>query len=281
VKAWSWFIATSLSRKTLCATISQKMEKAVIFIFLYLSNLMYSQTVEELDYKKIIQEIEIEKFTDSVSTSSIFNLNYKPAEVKGYLKGDTLLKTIAIYSDFEKVVYTYYNKLNKQPFYLKIMDISTNILFQEVRVLGYFKFETINTQKLHLKDNEIKIIIESSDFSGAVGFALVDRKALKYNFTGKLVEEVEMTPPCGREAFAIVHKYEVLNTDYPNYNQKYVLLIQPCPQFEGNNFFKKKKIYKIDVATNSGVTFNHVIFNEYDKVDLPIFWVREIKRLKK
>lgn len=259
----------------------KKMEKVVIFIFLYLSNLMYSQTAEELDYIKLIKEIEIEKFTDSVSTYSVFNVNNKPAEVKGYLRGNTLLKTVAIYSDFKKVVYTYYNQLNKQPFYLKIMDSSSNLLLQEVRVLDYFKYETINSQKKHLEDKEIKVIIESSDFSGAVGFALVDRKALKYKFTGKLVEEVEMTPHCGNQAFAIVHKFEVLKTDYPNYNQKYVLLIQPCPEFHGNNFFKNNEIYKIDVATNNGVTFNFAIFNEYDKVDLPIFWVREIEKINK
>lgn len=240
---------------------------------------MYSQSVEELDYLKLMNEIEIERFTDSISTSSIFNINIKPAEVKGYLKGDTLLKSVAIYSDFKKTAYTYYNKFNKQPFYLKILDSYSNKLLQEVRLLGYFKYEILNKPINNLEDKEIKVIIESSDFSSAVGFALEDRKAFKYKFTGKLVEEVEMTPDCGREAFAIVHKYEVLKTDYPNYNHKYVLLIQPCPDFYGNNFFKKNEIYKINVATNSGVTFYHAIFNDYEKVDLPIFWVREIEKL--
>ena len=74
-----------------------------------------------------------------------------------------------------------------------------------------------------------------------------------------------MTPNCGREAFAIVHKYKVLSTDFPNYKQNYVLLIQTCPEFNGKIFFQKNKIYEIDVSTNSGVTFNYTIFNEYEK----------------
>lgn len=45
-------------------------------------------------------------------------------------------------------------------------------------------------------------------------------------------------------------------------------------------FFQKNKIYEIDVSTNSGVTFNYTIFNEYEKDDLPIFWVEDIVQKK-
>ncbi|MDP2160199.1 MAG: hypothetical protein Q8K02_06935, partial [Flavobacterium sp.] len=81
-------------------------------------------------------------------------------------------------------------------------------------------------------------------------------------------------------AFAIVHRYKVIRTDFPNYNQKHVLLIQTCPEFFKDDFFQKNTIYEIDVSTNSGVTFDYVIYNNYDEVDLPIFWVEDIVKKK-
>lgn len=258
--------------------LSKKMKKFVLILITFISTLIYSQD-DELKVK-LIEEIEISKFTDSVTTSALFQVKHKPVEVKGYLKGDTLLKSIAIFSEFNKILHTYYDKSTKMPIYVKVVDSSSNKIVREVYVLGYHRYKTLNKSKEDVENDDIKLIIEHSDFSGEIGFALVERQAYKYKFIGKLLEKVTMTPNCGREAFAIVHKYKVLSTDFPNYKQNYVLLIQTCPEFNGKNFFQKNKIYEIDVSTNSGVTFNYTIFNEYEKDDLPIFWVEDIVQKK-
>ena len=77
-------------------------------------------------------------------------------------------------------------------------------------------------------------------------------------------------------AFGHLQKFEVLSTDFPNYGKIFVLIIEPCPEFLGDNFFQDDKIYEVDVATNSGTTFGYSYFNNYEKENLPIFWRRKI-----
>ena len=84
---------------------------------------------------------------------------------------------------------------------------------------------------------------------------------------------------CGVFAFGHLQKFEVLSTDFPNYDKKFVLIIQPCPEFLGDNFFKDNKVYEVDVATNSGVTFGYVINNDYKNENLPTFWSRKIVKV--
>ena len=111
-----------------------------------------------------------------------------------------------------------------------------------------------------------------------IAFELVDRKASKYKLTGKLVETVPLTPHCGYFAFAIVQKFEVISTTYPNYNQKFILLIQPCPEFLGEDFFNTGTIYDINIATNSeDIHYNYT--NNYVGENLPIFWIRKITKI--
>ena len=123
-------------------------------------------------------------------------------------------------------------------------------------------------------------VLQNANFSTEIGFVLLDNQATKYKLTGKLVETVEMTPDCGTIAWAIVHKFEVLSTTIPSYNKKYILIIQTCPEFLEDNFFQAREIYEIDIATNSGVTFDFSVINNYEKENLPTFWSREIKKEK-
>jgi hypothetical protein len=113
----------------------------------------------------------------------------------------------------------------------------------------------------------------------STGFAQsVDEKGPYYNFIGRLVETVILPPDCGTFAFAVVHKYEVLKTNYEGYDRQYVLIIQTCPEFLKANFFQRGKVYNIDVTANSGVEFTYSMNNEYEKEDLPIFWTKKVKR---
>ncbi|MDP2159030.1 MAG: hypothetical protein Q8K02_00980, partial [Flavobacterium sp.] len=167
------------------------MKKFVLILVVFISNIIYSQREELI--LKLVEEIEISKFTDSVTTLDLYHIKYKPAEVKGYLKGDTLLKSIAIFSDFKKIIYTYYDKSKKQPIYVKVIDGLTNKIVQEAFVLGYHKYKTLYKLNEDEENGDMKFIIERSDFSSGIGFALVERQAFRYKFTGKLVEEVTMT----------------------------------------------------------------------------------------
>lgn len=103
----------------------------------------------------------------------------------------------------------------------------------------------------------------------------------KYTFKCKLIECVPFPPGCGVIAWALVQKYEVLETNYPGYTNKYVLIIQPCPEFIGKEFFKKNHSYKILAATNSGVAFDYLVQNRYKMEKLPMFWCKKIEPINK
>jgi hypothetical protein len=121
--------------------------------------------------------------------------------------------------------------------------------------------------------------IGNSKFIGSSQIIDTSKAALTYQFRGKLVKAAPLPPGCGTIAWAVVQKFEVISTTFPDYNKKYVLIIQPCPEFLKERFFETGKTYDIDVATNSGVTFDYCLVNIYEKEKLPIFWARDIKRV--
>jgi len=97
-----------------------------------------------------------------------------------------------------------------------------------------------------------------------------------YHFKVRLTKALPRTPDCGYMAFALVQKFEVISTDFPNYNDRFILLIQPCPEFLGKNFFKTDNIYNVDAGKTSGETIGFTFTNTYDKEKLPILWSRKI-----
>ncbi len=101
-----------------------------------------------------------------------------------------------------------------------------------------------------------------------------------YNFKARLTKAVQLTPFCGTIAWAIAQKFEVISTDFPGYKNKYVVVIQPCPEFLGKNFFKSNTVYNITVADSSGAKFGYSYTNIYQKENIPTFWSREINRSK-
>jgi hypothetical protein len=104
-------------------------------------------------------------------------------------------------------------------------------------------------------------------------------KDTAYEFTGRLVGAIALQPKCGNLYFAVIQKFEVLETNYPMYKEKFVLIIQPCPEQGGKNFFRTNSIYKMDVTKNPP-HYGFVIQNLYSKDNLPKFWCRETARLK-
>lgn len=251
---------------------------------LFISTLFYvstfSQPVKSID--SLVQIIDATYSTDSITILKSPNVATKPFQVTAFLKGDTLLKTIARFRNTSRLRFTYYEHIQKDyatPLYVKDVDTLTNEVL--IEVYGKDNDHIKSTISKPLDEQETiypSLVLQNSNFSGEIGFALVDRQAAKYKFRGRLVKAVPLTPGCGIFAWAIVQKFEIISTTFPGYDKKHVLIIQPCPEFLKKDFFRKGNIYDVDVATNSGVTFSYVMHNNYEKDNLPTFWTREIRK---
>ena len=88
-----------------------------------------------------------------------------------------------------------------------------------------------------------------------------------------------MYPPgCGVLALALTQKFEIMESNFvPLKLKNNILLHQPCPEFLGNDFFITNKMYKVKVTKKSGASFEYIIFNNYEKENLPTYWIQEIE----
>lgn len=252
------------------------MKQKFLLILTLLTSTAFSQSIESID--NLVYEIEKTIFSDTITVLDSPRVDTKPIRVIAFLKDDILLKTIATYSNSSRLRFTYYDKQENTPVYVKDIDSLTKDILLEVYGKNYDVYKSIIKKPLDKQEfKEPYRVLQNANFSTEIGFALVDNQAKKYKLKGKLVETVQMSPDCGNIAWAIVHKFEVLNTTIPSYDRKYVLIIQPCPEFLKDDFFQAGEIYEIDIATNSGVTFDFSVINNYEKENLPTFWTREIK----
>ena len=256
----------------LCAT-KMKISFLIISTLLYAST--FSQTIKSID--KLIYRVDNTKFTDSITILDSVNRMRKSVQITGYLSGDTLMKSVTRFKQSSRIRLTYYD--NERSVYVKEFDSTTNEMFSEVYGLGYTVYKSKVIKPLDIEEKkEPYRLLENSDYSTAIGFAVVDRKAKKYHFKVKLTNALPLPAGCGIFAFGHLQKFEVISTDYPSYDKKYVLIIELCPEFLGDKFFQDGKIYEVDVATNSGVTFGYVINNDYETENLPTFWSRKIAK---
>jgi hypothetical protein len=185
------------------------------------------------------------------------------------------MKSITRFKRGSRIRLTYYD--NDRSVYVKEFDSTTNELLAEVYGSGYDVYKSQVRKPLDKEEKKQPYrLLENADYSTVIDFAIVDRKAKKYHFKVKLRSALPLPPGCGTMAFGHLQKFEVLSTDFLNYDKKFVLIIEPCPEFLGDNFFQDDKIYEVDVATNSGVTFGYSYLNNYEKENLPIFWSRKI-----
>ena len=255
------------------------MTQKFLLILILFTSTAFSQSVESID--NLVYEIEKTIFSDTITVLDSPRVDTKPIRVIAFLKDDILLKTIATYSNSSRLRFTYYDKQENTPVYVKDIDSLTKDILLEVYGKNYDVYKSTITKPLDKQEYiQPYRVLQNANFSTEIGFVLLDNQAMKYKLTGKLVETVEMTPDCGTIAWAIVHKFEVLSTTIPSYNKKYILIIQTCPEFLEDNFFQAREIYEIDIATNSGVTFDFSVINNYVKENLPTFWSREIKKEK-
>lgn len=98
-----------------------------------------------------------------------------------------------------------------------------------------------------------------------------------YIVKGQLIEALPLTPDCGIIAWALALKFEILQSEIPGLKSDALVIIQPCPEFLGKDFFKKNKTYLVSVGRNNNASFGYTIVNKYEKEKLPAFWSRTIK----
>lgn len=264
------------------------MRAALFFIVLLLCVSVFSQTIGSID--TLVQRIDNTIYNDTIVIVRNTKSLERPCQITGYFSGDTLMKTISLFNNSTRKRLTYYSCeidwiINKPCFVVEIDSIDHS---QLTNVYGYEKsFNNYKVLKYEVKEPLDSVYLQhpgrllwDADYTIDILHALIDRRAEKYHFKVRLTKALPLPAGCGRIAFALLQKFEVISTDFPNYDKKFVLLIQPCPEFLGNSFFHRGKVYDVYVATNSGVAFDYDYRNIYEKENLPVFWNRKIIRRK-
>lgn len=86
-------------------------------------------------------------------------------------------------------------------------------------------------------------------------------KSRKYELTGKIVNNISLPPNCGYIAYATVIEFEIINSNINNYTDKKIPVIVKCPEFYGDHFFEKDKIYTLNLIDKSQTDFGWSIIN--------------------
>lgn len=100
-----------------------------------------------------------------------------------------------------------------------------------------------------------------------------------YTITVKL-SKTEIPPAhCGVFAWALAQKFEVVKNESAGINPSHIIIIEPCPEFLGKDFFKKDQLYSVIIGKNSDAPFDYIIVG-YTNKKLPSYWSREIHLAK-
>jgi hypothetical protein len=83
----------------------------------------------------------------------------------------------------------------------------------------------------------------------------------KYLLTGKIVNDVSLPPGCGYIAYATVIEFEIIDSNIKNYTDKKIPIVVKCPEFYGDYFFEKDKIYTLQLIDKSQTDFGWTITN--------------------
>ncbi len=101
-----------------------------------------------------------------------------------------------------------------------------------------------------------------------------------YTLKVRLLKAEANPPHCGVIAWALVQKFEILESNFKVLKPEHsVLLCEPCPEFLGNKYFMTNRIYEVKVTQKNSASFGHVSINSYEKEKLPSFLIQEIKIL--
>jgi len=98
-----------------------------------------------------------------------------------------------------------------------------------------------------------------------------------HQFIARLYEGYNSSLYCGGIVTAYAYKFKVIETDIRDLKDKWIVVIQPCPDMLGNGFFKTGRIYRILTGEKN---MDYIISNKYENETLPTFWSKEINLIK-
>ena len=93
---------------------------------------------------------------------------------------------------------------------------------------------------------------------------LENQDTIIHDIKVKLIKPESPPPDCGIFAWALAQKFEILESNFSVLETGFkIVLIQPCPEFLGNNFFIKGRIYEVKIAYISEAPFYYTVINNY------------------
>jgi hypothetical protein len=97
------------------------------------------------------------------------------------------------------------------------------------------------------------------------------------SFSGqvRLIEAKCCPPGCGVIAWANAQKFEVIKSTAPSLNGKSIILVEKCPEFLGDGFFKNGQIYNVK-ATNKKDS-SYLLVGLSERETLPVYWSDKIE----
>ena len=100
-------------------------------------------------------------------------------------------------------------------------------------------------------------------FISAIGFCQTNSmKGNQFELTGKIINEVSLTPHCGYFAFGTVIEFEIIEFSDSSYKGDSIGVIFTCPEFYENGFLETGKIYTITISDENQANFGWTIPNE-------------------
>lgn len=246
----------------------------LIPLFLLLSLQGWGQTTMQID--SLVYRIERTIFRDTIQID--LNENSPCKSIVGYANDDTIMKVDILKKNGETIVlyYWYHSSLYSQ---LVRSNEINGTREQKYSFIG----DTIifNSSKHSKYENDSLAYLEDEyfEFYYLVEEKIIDNQAEHYTFLGKLIEIPKGIRSCGGIIpSGAAFKYEVIETTFKNYSNKYVIIYTACPSLYGKNFFNANQSYTIYAATNNGASFGIKILNDYINEGIPTFWSRTIER---
>lgn len=95
-------------------------------------------------------------------------------------------------------------------------------------------------------------------------------------FVGRLLELPSEAPRCGDLKVAVGYEFRVRKLVKGRMKDKAVVVLIPCPDFKGENFFVAGADYLIEASTDLQEAGSYTIQNDY--TGRPAFWALDISR---
>ncbi len=245
-------------------------------IILYLTHSSLGQTTHLID--SLVSVIDGTTFSDSVVVDTSQHSGI--GTVIGYMSTDSILKVLVVTdsSVYYTLYFWYFDSGYNELIYANEKDNSVERKF-------YFVDDTviIGTERHWIYENSsiYDLKYKFLHYCYLIEFQVIDNEAEKYLFVGELVEIPSGIKSCGGVLpSGAAFKYRVIETDYVDYKNEFVIICTPCPPLYGEDFFIPGSLYRIKAATNSGVDYSIGIRDDYYKESTPKFWPRRIEKIQ-